>query len=217
MLALGACVPHEPPPDRQPDHPLAQQPAQPTQPAQQGPTPTLTPAQEIAAQTQAMLAHGRVDPPPAAGTPPLGAPPAAEPTTEEGALSDENDFQQVERRRDIASDAAQLAHNRRRYRVIPATDLPERPETPLPNIVAYAVQTTNPLGQPLYRRQVLGSAERRQARYEENCALFLSDGAAQEEFLARGGPERDPLDLDPDGDGFACAWDPTPFRLAVRR
>jgi len=22
------------------------------------------------------------------------------------------------------------------------------------------------------------------------------------------------MGLDPDGDGFACSWDPTPFRLA---
>ncbi|NDH39999.1 MAG: hypothetical protein EBY45_06195 [Gammaproteobacteria bacterium] len=27
-------------------------------------------------------------------------------------------------------------------------------------------------------------------------------------------PERDPMGLDPDGDGFACGWDPEPFRLA---
>ena len=26
--------------------------------------------------------------------------------------------------------------------------------------------------------------------------------------------ERDRMGLDPDGDGFACAWDPAPFRLA---
>ena len=37
---------------------------------------------------------------------------------------------------------------------------------------------------------------------------------AQIEFLERGGPARDRLGLDPDGDGYACAWDPTPFRKA---
>jgi hypothetical protein len=32
--------------------------------------------------------------------------------------------------------------------------------------------------------------------------------------LARGGPDKDPRGLDPDGDGFACGWDPAPFLLA---
>jgi hypothetical protein len=34
--------------------------------------------------------------------------------------------------------------------------------------------------------------------------------------LANGGPERDKEGLDPDGDGFACGWDPRPFRSALR-
>jgi hypothetical protein len=38
---------------------------------------------------------------------------------------------------------------------------------------------------------------------------------AQIAFLERGGPKRDTLGLDPDGDGFACYWDPAPFRKAV--
>ena len=47
------------------------------------------------------------------------------------------------------------------------------------------------------------------------CAAYSSPDRAQEDFLASGGPERDRKSLDPDGDGFACAWDPAPFR-AVR-
>ena len=39
-------------------------------------------------------------------------------------------------------------------------------------------------------------------------------GIAQAEFLRRGGPDRDPKALDPDGDGFACSWDPRPFQAA---
>ena len=30
-----------------------------------------------------------------------------------------------------------------------------------------------------------------------------------------GGPERDQFGIDPDGDGYACSWDPSPFRKAV--
>ena len=50
-----------------------------------------------------------------------------------------------------------------------------------------------------------------------NCAKYVSDAAAQEAFLKTGGPERDRYGLDPDGDGFACRWDPTPFRAAIKK
>ena len=46
------------------------------------------------------------------------------------------------------------------------------------------------------------------------CRQFAAADQAQEAFLAAGGPERDGKALDPDGDGFACAWDPRPFRNA---
>jgi hypothetical protein len=79
------------------------------------------------------------------------------------------------------------------------------------NIVAFALSTTHGVGQQMYRRSGAGGA----ARLQRACASFASDGMAQEAFLARGGPERDALGVDPDGDGFACRWDPTPFR-AIR-
>ncbi len=77
-----------------------------------------------------------------------------------------------------------------------------------PNIVAFALATSHPVGQQMYRRSALGSG-----RSERSCARFTSDGIAQEEFLRRGGPERDPMGVDPDGDGYACRWDPAPFRI----
>ena len=51
---------------------------------------------------------------------------------------------------------------------------------------------------------------------EAACGKFASPDLAQMDFLQSGGPERDRKGLDPDGDGFACAWDPTPFRLATQ-
>lgn len=39
-----------------------------------------------------------------------------------------------------------------------------------------------------------------------NCASFVSPAVAQRVFLAKGGPQRDPSMLDPDGDGLACDW-----------
>ena len=43
-----------------------------------------------------------------------------------------------------------------------------------------------------------------------------ADDVAQEAFLAQGGPQSDRKGLDPDGDGFACDWDPRPFRAALQ-
>ena len=66
-------------------------------------------------------------------------------------------------------------------------------------------------GQEWYARFVF-SGEGRMLR---NCNGYANPDDAQRDFLARGGPERDPRGLDPDGDGFACAWDPAPFRAAT--
>jgi len=41
------------------------------------------------------------------------------------------------------------------------------------------------------------------------CAQFATAGAAQNWFIANGGPSIDPDNLDPDGDGFVCGWRPT--------
>lgn len=76
------------------------------------------------------------------------------------------------------------------------------------NVVAYALSTTHPVGQQMHRRTNLFGT----ARFQRACAGYASDGLAQEAFLSRGGPDRDPLGLDPDGDGYACAWNPAPFR-----
>ena len=127
-----------------------------------------------------------------------------------GTLSDENDFEAVSNRQTIESDAERLAENRSRYISIGPTDLPVRPGTDIPNIVAYALQTNNPLKTQLYDRGPFASEKRALA----NCNAYPSPGKAQEVFLSKGGPKRDRYGLDPDGDGFACTWDPTPFRLA---
>lgn len=127
-------------------------------------------------------------------------------------LSDEQDFQAVADRQTIESDAERLARNRALYQVIEPTAVPRRPGTQTPNIVEYALRTNNPLGAQLYERSGFAA----QTRFDRNCAKFTSDAAAQESFLANGGPERDPKGIDPDGDGFACYWDPRPFRRAVQ-
>lgn len=82
-----------------------------------------------------------------------------------------------------------------------------------PNIVEYALAAPNARGQEWYARFAFAG----QGRADRNCAAYRSADDAQRDFLANGGPDRDRRGLDPDGDGFACAWDPAPYRAAVGR
>lgn len=132
------------------------------------------------------------------------------PTTGSADISNEQDFGAVSGRETIESDAARIAANRDLYQVVEATDLPDRPGNSLSKVVEYALATTNPVGQPLYRRSGLFSED----RFNRNCVKYASPDLAQEDFLSRGGPRRDSKGLDPDGDGFACYWTPEPYRQA---
>ena len=98
------------------------------------------------------------------------------------------------------------------YVQVSASALPERPSDTV-NVVSYALRTTNAVGQPVHRRGGAFS----QRKFERACGAYRSDDAAQTAFLVAGGPERDRLGVDPDGDGFACDWSPAPFRAAAGR
>lgn len=126
-------------------------------------------------------------------------------------ISDENDFGAVSGQRSIAADAALRAQNQKKYQVIQPTALPQRSGGSEPNIVQYALSAKNAKGQRVYARSGFNA----QRKFQRNCAQFASPDLAQEAFLAAGGPQKDRQGLDPDGDGFACSWDPAPFRLAV--
>jgi len=160
-------------------------------------------------------------------TSPIGAPisaiaptvtpavtPAAPPATGSNtAISDEQDFAAVSGRQSIESDAERLARQRAAYEVVAPTAVPTRPAGSTgPNIVAYALSTTNAVGQKIYSRSGFNA----DSKFLRACAGYSSSDLAQEDFLANGGPQRDKLGVDPDGDGFACYWDPTPFRRAAR-
>ncbi len=126
-------------------------------------------------------------------------------------ISDENDFAAVAARETIQSDAERIAQNRAQYQVVQPGALPQRTGDAGPNIVEYALATTHAPGTQLHKRSSL-----RANRAAANCAKYGSPDQAQEAFLAKGGPDRDRLGVDPDGDGFACGWDPRPFRTALR-
>ena len=154
-------------------------------------------------------------PPPATGARPRGnAPTTIQEDTGEmpnvpKTISDENDFGAVSARETIESDKARIERNKAQYTVDQPTALPSRTGAEGPNIVQYALSATNNVGESIYRRSGLSFTNPQKA-----CAKYPSPDLAQQAFLEAGGPERDRKGLDPDGDGFACAWDPTPFQKA---
>ncbi len=176
-------------------------------------------AEATAAQTTAVLAATRPgglgnDAATNSGVAPVDASPSnpAPPVLNSAGISDENDFDAVSGQRSIDADAARIAANRQQYQVVQPEALPDRTDTG-PNVVAYALQTSHARGTQVYRR----SGFNRQAKFVRACAEFSSADEAQIEFLARGGPQRDRKGMDPDGDGYACAWDPAPYRRAAQQ
>lgn len=91
-----------------------------------------------------------------------------------------------------------------------AAPVPARPSgSDYVNPVEFALVTSHPVGQAVYPRAAASVDALA-------CGGYRSGVAAQEAFLGAGGPQADPLGLDPDGDGYACDWDPAPYRSAAR-
>ena len=76
-------------------------------------------------------------------------------------------------------------------------------------LTAYAQANSHAVGTPVHARD-FASPE----RAERACARYATAEQAQTAFLAAGGPAQDPRGLDPDGDGYACGWDPASARGA---
>ncbi len=125
-------------------------------------------------------------------------------------ISDEQDFDAVAERESIESDAERLRRMQEQRVEVAPTAVPTRTGSSGPNIIEYALATTHPVGEQRHRRSPLG-----QGRHERNCLSYRSDDLAQEAFLSMGGPERDRQALDPDGDGYACNWNPGVYRNAA--
>jgi hypothetical protein len=126
-----------------------------------------------------------------------------------GGVSDEQDFEAVAARETIESDRARIERNRAQYQIDQPSAVPQR-DSVGPSVVEYALSTQHPLGVKLFNRSPL-----RFKKIEVACAPYANDDLAQEAFLAAGGPKRDRLGMDPDGDGYACGWDPMPYRAVV--
>ncbi len=116
----------------------------------------------------------------------------------------EQSQEQQKRQREIA--AAQRQAARDQLVVIEPEPVPQ--VDPNANVVAFARGTSHPVGTKRYNRPAF--RDRIQSR--NTCRRFASADEAQREFLAAGGPRTDRFNLDPDGDGFACTFDPEPYR-----
>ena len=140
-----------------------------------------------------------------------GATEGATATAAAPAISDSQDFEAVTLRLTPEEDAARLKALRERgVEVVKPEPLPERPKATA-SVVEYALKTTNKVGEVLYKR----TNPMRDVLSRRACRKYTSDDAAQAAFLELGGPERDPRYLDPDGDGFACGWNPETYRKLV--
>jgi len=125
-------------------------------------------------------------------------------------ISDTQNFEAVTKKESIKSDKARLEAQRKKFIEIMPTALPTRGKSV--NVAAYALNTTNVVGERKFNRSVgRGSPPNAQS-----CSRFNLPSDAQAAFLRDGGPRSDPGNLDPDGDGFACAWTPDALRKLVR-
>ena len=122
-------------------------------------------------------------------------------------LSDEQDFDAVAARESIESDALRRQRQQMRLLVFKPTELPERQGNA--NVAEFAFSVSHNVGTRVYPRSK-GLFKR--VDVAANCKSYPDADAAQISFLDAGGPERDELGLDPDGDGFACGWSPAVYR-----
>ena len=78
------------------------------------------------------------------------------------------------------------------------------------NLAVFARSVSNKLGEKIYYRNFISSGA------GSGCKKFSNKNAAQIFFLKNGGPKNDFHNVDVDGDGFACKWDPAIYRKIER-
>ena len=166
-------------------------------PASQTPSAGATESQQLAAAALAAIGQG-------------GAP-ARQTDPRNPGISDEQDFNAMSQRQTIASDAARRESQQGQFKEVTPTAVPTRPGSSTPTPIEFALQVSHPVGQKVYSRSVFG-----RGKAAANCSRYASADLAQDAFLKAGGPDRDKLKLDPDGDGYACGWNPSKYRSLVQ-
>ena len=95
-------------------------------------------------------------------------------------------------------------------RVVLEADHKEKIKRRSVNLAVFARSVSNKLGEKIYYRNFISSGA------GSGCKKFSNKNAAQIFFLENGGPQNDFHDMDVDGDGFACKWDPAIYRKIER-
>ena len=99
-----------------------------------------------------------------------------------------------------------LLEARQKRTIVEPEDTEELSEKSDINLALYARQTFNSVGQKIYNRNPT------KKKKIDPCLRFISAEDAQRFFLKKNGPQKDFWNLDPDGDGFACKWNPEQYR-----
>ncbi len=127
-------------------------------------------------------------------------------------ISDEQEFTAVTQRETIESDAQRLEAIRQNLVILDSVEFDFTPNQE--EVFRYALNTDHSPGTVLYERNLFFFNRR---AYLERCERFVDSDAAQQYFLTYGGPEEDKHNLDPDGDGFACEWNPERYRQLLNQ
>ena len=122
-------------------------------------------------------------------------------------ISDEQNFEAVSERETIESDAERRKQQSAKYVLVKPVAIPERPKMRYLTPVQFAVKTTHPVGKRRYNRLTVNMGN-----VTKPCLRYQSEELAQYVFLRSGGPNIDSRGVDPDGDGYACGWDPSVYR-----
>ena len=122
-------------------------------------------------------------------------------------ISDEQNFEAVSERETIESDAERRKQQSAKYVLVKPVAIPERPKMRYLTPVQFSVKTTHPVGKRRYNRLTVNMGN-----VTKPCLRYQSEELAQYAFLRYGGPNIDSRGVDPDGDGYACGWDPSVYR-----
>ena len=102
--------------------------------------------------------------------------------------------------------AKKLAELKEKRIVLQLNDKEKNIENSTVNLALYARINKNKVGEKIYRRHPIIDINK------PGCSQFGDGNTAQIFFLKNGGPKNDYYQLDNDGDGFACSWNPEIYR-----
>ena len=107
--------------------------------------------------------------------------------------------------------AKKLAELKEKRIVLQLNDKEKNIKTSTVNLALYARMNKNKLGKKIYRRHPILDINK------PGCSQFGNGNTAQIFFLKNGGPKNDYYQLDNDGDGFACSWNPEIYRKIIAK